>query len=193
MSNSSIQAKLVRTLAFVFFIAYPFIVYFGISFLPPSFFGLILVVLLALRFKVLLPSERMLYLPVLMVFLAYAVATMVSDSNRLVLFYPALVNFTLFLVFAGSLRTNETILLRLVKARGLVMSEHTPRYLRRLTGVWAVFFAINGLVSVWTSTLSIEAWTLYNGLLSYFIVAILGGAEWVFRRHYKKRVGARKQ
>jgi len=193
MSNSSNQAILVRTLAVVFFISYPFIVYFGIGFLPPSFFGLILVVILALRFKVLLPSERMLYLPVLMVFLAYAIATMIFDSNRLVLIYPALVNFTLFLVFAGSLRTNETILFRLVKARGLVMSDHTPRYLYRLTGVWAVFFVLNGLVSVWTSTLSIDAWTLYNGLISYFIVAILGTGEWVFRYYYKKRVGARKQ
>jgi len=183
----------VRALAVVFIVAYPFIVYFGISVLPPSFFGLILIVLLALRFGVLLPDERALYLPVLLVFLVYAIATVVFDSDRLVLIYPALVNFTLFLVFAGSLRTRETILFRLVKARGLVMSDHTPLYLYRLTGVWAVFFALNGLVSVWTSTLSIQAWTLYNGLISYFIIAILGSGEWVFRHYYKKRVGARKQ
>jgi uncharacterized membrane protein len=37
--------------------------------------------------------------------------------------------------------------------------------------------------------LSIEIWTFYNGLLSYFLVATLAGGEWVFRRRYKRRMG----
>jgi uncharacterized membrane protein len=37
--------------------------------------------------------------------------------------------------------------------------------------------------------LSIELWTLYNGLVSYFLVAILVGGEWLFRRHFKRRMG----
>lgn len=183
------HAKFVRALVFLFFIAYPFIVYFGISILPPSFFGLVLVVLLALRFGVLLPEERLVFLPVLLVFLGYAIATVVFDSAQLLLIYPALVNFTLCLVFANSLRHEEPLLLRIVRARGYAISDHTPRYLYRLTAVWAVFFILNGLVSIWTSTLSMQAWTLYNGLISYFLIAILGVVEWLFRRHYKKRVG----
>jgi uncharacterized membrane protein len=183
------HAKFVRALVFLFFIAYPFMVYFGISILPPSFFGLVLVVLLALRFGVLLPEERLLFLPVLLVFLGYAIATVAFDSAQLLLIYPALVNFTLCLVFANSLRHEEPLLLRIVRARGYAISDHTPRYLYRLTAVWAVFFILNGLVSIWTSTLSMQAWTLYNGLISYFMVAILGVGEWLFRRHYKKRVG----
>jgi uncharacterized membrane protein len=183
------HAKIVRALLVLFFIAYPFIIYFGISILPPSFFGFVLVVLLALRFGVLLPEERLIFLPVLLAFLGYAIATVIFDNAQLLLVYPALVNFTLCLVFANSLRHAEPLLLRIVRARGYVISDHTPRYLYRLTAVWAVFFILNGLVSIWTSTLSMQAWTLYNGLISYFLIAILGGGELLFRRHYKRRLG----
>lgn len=184
------KAMLVRVLLFAFFIAYPFIVYFGIKILPPSFFGLVLIALLAMRLGVLLPEERKIFLPILAVFLGYAIATVIFDSTPMLLFYPALVNFSLFVVFAGSLRQEEPLLLRIVRARGTVISKHTPGYLYRLTALWAGFFALNGIISIWTSTLSMQAWTLYNGLISYFIIAILGGSEWVFRRHYKKKMSA---
>ena len=180
---------LVRALLVVFFIAYPFIVYFGISYLPPCFFGLVLVVLLAMRFGVLLPEERKMFLPVLGVFLAYAIATVFLDSATMLLYYPGLVNFSLCLVFAASLRQDEPLLLRLVRSRGTAINEHVPRYLYWLTALWAVFFVINGLVSIWTSSLSMQAWTLYNGLISYFIVAILVVSEWLFRHHFKKKRG----
>ena len=183
------QAMLVRALLVVFFVAYPFVIYFGINYLPPSFFGLVLVVLLAMRFGVLLPEERLVFLPILVVFLGYAIATVIFDSATMLLYYPALVNFSLCLVFASSLRQEESLLLRIVRVRGAVISEYVPRYLYRLTALWAGFFVLNGTVSIWTSTLSMQAWTLYNGLISYFIIAILGASEWVFRRHYKKKMG----
>jgi len=186
------RAMIVRALLMLLIVAYPFIVYFGLSIFPPSFFGLVLVVALALRFGLLLPGERTTVLPILVFFLVYAIAAVIFDSARLLLFYPALVNFTLCLVFALSLRSSEPLLLRIVRARGLAISEHTPRYLFWLTLLWAVFFLLNGLVSIFTITLSMRAWTLYNGLISYFIVAILFAGELLFRRYYKKRVGVGK-
>jgi len=168
---------------------YPFIIYFGIQVLPASFFGLVLVVLLAMRYGVLLPGERPILLPILLIFAAYAIVAMVLKSTQMLLYYPALVNFCLCAVFVGSLRQGEPLLLRIVRARGMPVSKHGPKYLGRLTIVWACFFAANGAVSMWTATLPIEVWTLYNGLLSYFLVAALAGGEWLFRRHYKRRMG----
>jgi len=183
---------LVRALAVVFFIAYPFLIFFGLSVLPPSFFGLVLLILLGLRFGVLLPEERLVFLPIILIFFGYAASTMYFDNAQLLLYYPAFVNFTLFIVFANSLRNEEPVLLRIVRSRGYAISDHTPKYLFWLTAVWAIFFMLNGSVSIWTSTLSLQGWTLYNGLISYFIVAILGVGEWLFRRYYKKRVGVTK-
>jgi len=182
------QAMFVRIIVVIFSIAYPFIVYFGIKFLPPSFFGLLLVALLAMRFGVLVPDERLILLPVLLVFLGYAITTAILDSVLMLLLYPVLVNFILCAVFANSLRFEEPLLLRIVRTRGIAISKHTPQYLYRLTALWAGFFALNGMISIWTSTLSMEAWALYNGMISYFIVAILIGGELLFRRHYKKRM-----
>lgn len=183
------KAIFVRVLIAIFFLTYPFIVYFGIQLFPASFFGLLLVVILAMRFGILVSDERKILLPVLLVFLGYAIVTVILDSALMLLYYPALVNFSLFITFAISLRYEEPLLLRIVRARGGTISDYTPRYLYRLTALWAGFFVLNGAVSIWTSTLSMEAWTFYNGMLSYFIVALLIGGELLFRRRYIKRMG----
>lgn len=183
------QTNVVKALVVLFFIIYPFVVYFGLNYFPPSFFGLVLVILLAIRFGVIKSDERKLMLPILAIFIVYAIATVIFDNTNMVLYYPALVNFVMCFVFANSLRHEEPLLLRLVKARGMATSKHTPGYLFWLTGLWAIFFAINGLISLWTSSISLQAWTLYNGLISYFIIAVLMIGELLFRRYYKKKKG----
>lgn len=182
-------AGAIRILFILIIAIYPFIVYFGIQALPPSFFGLVLVTLLAMRYGVLLPKERSILLPLLLLFFVYALAATFMQSTRMLLYYPALVNFSLFAVFAGSLYREEAMLLRIVRARGVPLSKYGPAYLNRLTAVWAGFFAANGFVSFCTVRLSIETWTLYNGLISYFLVAALAGGEYLFRGRYKRRMG----
>lgn len=183
------RARAIRALFILSVALYPFIVYFGIQVLPPSFFGLVLVVLLAMRYGVLQPEERPVLLPILLVFMTYAILTAVLQSTRMLLYYPVLVNLCLCSVFVISLRRNDPLLLRIVRARGMPVSKHGPRYLARLTGVWAGFFAANGLLSLWTTTLSLATWTLYNGLISYFLIGVMVTAEWLFRGHYKRRMG----
>ena len=164
-------------------------IFFGLKHLPPSAFGLVLLVLLAMRYGILLPAERPILVPVLLIFVSYALTAAVSQSQAMLLYYPAVVNFTLSGVFLNSLRQGDPLLLRIVRARGMQVSVHGPRYLYRLTGIWAVFFIFNGLTSIWTSTLSIEAWTLYNGFVSYCLVATLFGVEYVYRGYYKRSKG----
>ena len=178
---------LVRVIIVIFFLVYPFIVYFGIRFFPPSFFGLLLSLLLAMRVGVLSREERLVLLPVLIVFIGYSITTAVLNNASMLLFYPAMVNFSLFITFVNSLRQEESLLLRIVRARGATISDYTSGYLYRLTAVWAGFFVLNGLISLWTTTLSMAAWTLYNGLLSYGLIGVLISGELLFRYFYKKR------
>ena len=168
---------------------YPFFIYFGLRVLPPGFFGLVLAVLLLLRFGIVRPEERSTVLPVGVILLGYAIASAVLGSTRMLLYYPVLVNSILFFVFAGSLTTKESLLLRLVRARGNLINERTPGYLSRLTAIWAGFFVINGMIAVWTTTASMEIWTIYNGMISYMLVAVIALCEWIYRRHYMKRHG----
>lgn len=183
------RSTLIRAVFITCIAAYPFIILFGLKYLPPSAFGLALLLILAMRYGVLLPDERPVLLPMLLIFVAYALTATISKSQPMLLYYPAVVNFTLSAVFLNSLREGDPLLLRIIRARGWPVSEHGPKYLYRLTAIWAVFFIANGLTSIWTSTLSIEAWTLYNGFLSYCLVAVLVGVEYLFRRHYKRRMG----
>lgn len=182
----------IRVLFLACIASYPFLVYFGLQFMPPSAFGIALLVLLAMRFGVLLPSERPILVPMLLVFVAYALTTTLSGSQAMLLYYPAVVNFTLCGVFLNSLRQGDPLLLRVIRARGGPVSEHGPKYLYRLTAVWAGFFVLNGLVSIWTGTQSLKVWTLYNGFISYCLIALLGGSEYLFRGYYMRRMGAQK-
>ena len=176
--------------AFVGLLAlYPFIIYFGIRVLPAGFFGLLLAVLVVLRFSVVGKDERAMALPLMLLLLAYAIVAAIVGRTQALLYYPVLVNGLLCTVFALSLRKGEALLLRLMRARGVPMSEYGPGYLTRLTAVWAGFFGANSLVALWTTTASLEVWTLYNGLISYLLVAVLMLSEWLFRRRYKRRLG----
>lgn len=177
-------------IAFIFLLAvYPFIIYFGIQVVPPSLFGILLVIVLLLRFGIIPSGERATALPLVGVLLIYAVSTAIFGSTKLLLYYPVLVNLLLFILFAGSLRHEEPFLLRIVRASGMPISEHGPRYLTRLTAVWAAFFVVNGAIAIWTTIQSIEIWTIYNGLVSYLLAATLMLCELAFRRHYKRRMG----
>lgn len=182
-------AAIVRGLVILAIIAYPVGVYFGIRVLPPSFFGLVLAVLLLLRFGVITPGERAVLLPLLLPFLAYAVLAAVMGSERVLLFYPVLVNAGLFSIFVWSLRSETPILLRIVRARGIKMSEYAPKYLTRLTKVWAGFFVLNGTISAWTITQPLKTWAVYNGLIAYVLIGVMVVGELLFRIHYKKRKG----
>lgn len=183
------RSIVIRGLFLACIVAYPFIILFGLNHLPPSVFGLALLVLLAMRYGVLLPSERPILLPMLLIFIAYALTATLSRSAVMLLYYPAVVNFTLSGIFLNSLRVGDPLLLRIIRARGWPISEHGPKYLYRLTAVWAGFFIFNGTLSIWTSTQPLQVWTLYNGFLSYCLVAILMGTEYLFRRYYKRRMG----
>lgn len=182
-------AGCIRAAVIVCFAVYPFLVFFGIQYFPPGAFAVLIAVLVALRYGILIPEERTVLLPVLALLFGFSLATFILQSQTMLLWYPVLINFCLLVLFANSLRGDTPLLLRLVRARGIELSAFGPSYLRTLTGVWAVFFLINGMVAWWTTTRSLETWTFYNGLLSYLLITILMGGEYLFRRIYKKRKG----
>jgi len=142
-----------------------------------------------MRFGVIRLTERSIVLPGFIVLFLYAATSALLGSTQMLLYYPVLVNALLLVLFAGSLRTKEPLLNRVVRARGTPIGEHTARYLTRLTAIWAGFFLVNGLIAVWTTTSSIETWTIYNGIISYLFVAVLASGEWIYRGYYKKRYG----
>jgi uncharacterized membrane protein len=54
--------------------------------------------------------------------------------------------------------------------------------LRKVTMVWLYFFVVNAGISAGTAIWgSLEAWTLYNGLISYLLIGSIFTGEFAVR------------
>ncbi|HBS23098.1 MULTISPECIES: hypothetical protein [Thalassospira] len=169
-------------------VAYPVLVYFGLSVFSPQFIliGLLIVVLLrAVTFAV---QKR--YGPAgLAVLVAGIVAAGGLASELLAIrFYPVIVSLTMGAVFTVTLFTDRPMVERLARLRMPDLDDYSIAYTRKLTKVWIGFFAVNAMIATWTALYaSMEIWTLYNGFLSYLLIGILFIGEWPVRRILRAR------
>jgi len=61
-------------------------------------------------------------------------------------------------------------------------------YLRNLTALWMAFFAVNSALSLHTAlAYGTGAWALYNGIISYLLIAVLVVLEILYRPFYQRR------
>jgi uncharacterized membrane protein len=109
-----------------------------------------------------------------------------SDSELVLLLYPAGMNLALAGLFLVSLAKPPTIVERMTRLAGREPSARAEPYMRVVTAVWAGFFLINagvsGTLAMFAST---SVWALYNGLLAYIIIAVLFAGELLVRRLYQ--------
>jgi uncharacterized membrane protein len=95
---------------------------------------------------------------------------------------PVFVNLGLLYVFARTLSGGPTIVERLALLRQPALSAAQVRHCRTTTEIWCAFFAANVAISAalaWFAELWL--WTLYTGVISYVLGALLFGAEWLVR------------
>ena len=105
----------------------------------------------------------------------------VLDMQNALKLYPVFVNAALFTVFAASLRGTP-----MVETFARLRHKNLPApavvYCRRVTVVWCVFFIVNGLVALDSALFRSDAWwALYNGAVSYVLIAVLFAAEFAVR------------
>ena len=65
--------------------------------------------------------------------------------------------------------------------------ENVMKYTRKLTYIWSAFMLINFLFSLATVFMSKEVWTIYNGFISYTLVGIFFGVEYIIRINFKRK------
>jgi uncharacterized membrane protein len=134
------------------------------------------------------PVLRGLLLPALLVGGLLGLAA-ILDEARFLLALPVLVNASLLLAFARSLRSGPPLVERFARMESGDLKPEEVRYCRRLTWIWCGFFASNGAVAgALAAAGSLEAWTLYNGLIAYLAIGLLFAGEravraWRFRRY----------
>ncbi len=116
----------------------------------------------------------------------------VAWTDALVFFklYPILISSLLLTQFASTLVNPPSMVERFARLahREDELPAYVAAYCRKVTWIWVVFFCFNIAVSAWTAWLDDwQVWTLYNGCISYILIGILMGGEWVVRRYVQKR------
>lgn len=166
------------------FIAYPFVIFFGLSFFEPRIVALGLLVLLALRIdiKATVAAFSKFYIFGFICLGVLLTAVCWLNNALLLRFYPVLINFFMWIIFTISLFRPPTIIEQFARINQPDLSEKDIAYIKTLTKIWSVFLAANTLISLYTATYaSLSVWSWYNGLISYLAMGCLLAGDWIFR------------
>lgn len=181
-------ASVLRVLAVLVVLAYPFIVFFGLQTFEPRQMVLLLLLLAACRVMGGQAQDGMFFYWLGALALA-AGFTLVLNSSAGLLFYPVLMNIAMLVFFAGSLVRPPTVIERIARRQEGQLSDEAISYTRKVTGVWCVFFLVNALISTMTVFADRNIWLLYNGFVSYVLMGILFVVEYLVRQRVKKHAG----
>lgn len=165
---------------------YPLAVFIGLRHFDPRWLALVLAVAAAWRLFLYRHNRAgIATLPLLAAALCATVLTLTTGSSNGLLLYPVMVNAVLFTVFVTSLLRPPSVIETLARLHEPDLPLRAVRYTRKVTQVWAVFFAINGGIALATVFLDPYWWTLYNGLMAYLLMGIVMSAEWLVRRRVR--------
>ncbi len=170
-------------------IAYPFIVYFGLMKFSPLAVGLGLVTFLILRLflnrrRQSRKSEAWIYLIVL----GAVVALLAVNEMLAIKAYPVLISLSFAAVFGYSLIYPPPIIERFARMMEGELDAQAIRYTRHVTEAWVIFFIANASLSLWTALYAdLATWTLYNGFISYLLIGLMFGGEYILRRFVKRK------
>lgn len=187
------MTRLIQGLAALLLLAYPFLVYFGIQFMSPGVLGLCLLGLALLRFALVRgrPGAGVAQSALLALLLCVVLYALLAGEARAFRYYPVAVNAVMLLIFALSLWRGPPMIERFARLAEPALPDHALPYTRKVTVVWCAFFLGNGLVALYTAAAgSMELWVLYNGLLSYLLMAVLFAGEYLVRRVVRRKYDA---
>lgn len=186
--------RVLAVLRVVVTVAYPLVVYFGLTALDARSLGLLLLAVmlpnLALRLRAAPPEARWAVLRVPLALAGLVGLGAALGEPRFFLALPVLINLTLLAGFAATLRGPVSMVERFARMQEPELPEGGPAYCRRVTVAWCWFFAANAAVSAALAALAPTWWwTLYTGLLAYILIGLGFVAEFVARRRTFGRFG----
>ena len=175
-------------------VAYPVAIYFADGYLTPSQLLAGLLWLLAARLLLaawISPKHlgRDLGMAVLLIAAGTLVLKYMPDVELAWLrYYPALFGLVAFGIFFGSLFTDMPLVERIARAMGHALPPEGVAHCRRVTWAWCLLLAVNVLVSLYTAyAASLQVWTLYNGVIVYFLFGAMMVGEYLLRLHLRRR------
>ncbi|HBU6379463.1 TPA: hypothetical protein MC483_005252 [Klebsiella variicola] len=181
----------IQLLTGLMLLAWPFLIWFGLTHNSLHWLLQLMALLLFLRFRQTRRQAgplRVVTQVAAVAGIALCVASYLLKTHQLLLFYPVVVNGVMLAVFGGSLWTSMPIVERLARLREPALPESAVRYTRRVTQIWCAFFIGNGGIAFLTALHGDMAlWTVWNGMIAYLLMGALMAGEWLVRRQVIKR------
>ena len=177
----------------VIFAAYPILVYLGLTYLGAGSVAMLLVAVAVLRLAIARPKKgqgalTMQLVLALAIAIAIGILVLVSNSPVFLRYYPVCMNAMLLCLFGASLLRPPSMIERFARMRHAYLPDSAVRYTRKVTIVWCGFFLFNGAIAFYTSyAASLEYWALYNGMISYALMALLFIGEYLVRQRVQRR------
>ena len=180
LADKYLMRKLITAIIATLTLLYPVAVYYSIQLIEPWKIAAILLVLIICRFF--LGSQMRWGWVLTGAGILYCGFAIWHNSLLSLRFYPVLMSLAFFLVFLTSLKYPPSIVERIARIQHPDMSIEGVKYTYKVTQVWCAFFLINGLIATATALWSSFAWwSLYNGLISYILMGLLMGVEYLVR------------
>jgi uncharacterized membrane protein len=186
-----------KTLIAVLILAYPVLVYLGLSQLDVRVLAFILLALAIARVAGIFgfgnkqggdaPMRTQMIFAALILAIV-AASSFIFESTEALRFYPVLINGLFLVLFALTLRTPPSMIERFARLSDPHLSPEGVVYTRKVTMIWCGFFIMNGSIALYTTLLSsLDVWAFYNGFLSYCLMGLLFGGEYLVRLRMKQR------
>lgn len=164
----------------------PLFVLFGLEQAGPRPIAVLLVTVAVLRF-LLAPRANAAGLLAPTALFLLALAVLWTDNTNWFRYYPVAINGLLLALFGASLGADQTVIERLARLGTPHLPPAAVLYTRRVTQVWCVFFLLNGAIALYTAiATSLSTWALYNGAISYLLMGLLLGGEYLLRRRVQR-------
>ena len=165
---------------------YPFLIYFGLRDFQPRVLSFLLVSIVALRLVNWKVSKKEDYQKTVNLYwitaaLIAIILTITTGSKIGLYLYPLLVNLAFFIFFFISILNPPTIIEQIARRFSADFEDHAVIYTKNVTKAWCLFFIFNGSMSCISIFISEEWWLLYNGFISYILIACMFGVEYLFR------------
>ncbi len=180
---------MIKLLLGIVALAYPFIIYFGLQATTVSALALVLGAIVLLRALVTKRAQRGIspfHLAAILVVPLFCWGYFFQSEVALKL-YPVVVNLCFLLVFGYSLWAPPSVVTRLASLRES-LDEQGVAYTYKVTQVWCLFFILNGGIALWSVFHpNPRFWVVYNGFISYMLIALLFAIEWLVRRKVKQK------
>jgi uncharacterized membrane protein len=172
-------------LAVVLTLLYPLAIWFGHGRVEPRWLALLLLLAAATRLPSLTvsPAARWSAGGALLL----AAGAIWANALLPLKLYPVLVNGALLAAFGYSLVSPPSMIERFARMSEPDLPPAAIAYTRRVTQVWCAFFVVNGAIALGTALWASEAvWSLYTGVISYCLMGILFGGEYLVRLRFKR-------